>query len=84
MIDAKGKYSEVRIGRNVTKRNVPQFVVKGGTWFAARVIDDCSYSLLGCTVSPGFDFSDFTLAKRKDLIRKFPQHEDIIMQLTRK
>jgi uncharacterized protein len=81
-ITAEG-YSKVIIGRNLAEGEVPQFVVPGGTWFAATVINPNGYSLVGCTVSPGFDFADFELAGREDLISKFPQHNGIIMQLTR-
>ena len=36
-----------------------QVVIKNHTWFAAEVISKRSFALSGCTVSPGFDFSDF-------------------------
>jgi predicted cupin superfamily sugar epimerase len=39
--------------------------------------------LAGCTVSPGFDFRDFELASRIELVEKFPQHKKIIEKLTR-
>jgi predicted cupin superfamily sugar epimerase len=38
---------------------------------------------VGCTVYPGFDFNDFELAKRDDLIKLFPKHQTIITELTR-
>ena len=36
------------------------YVVKANTWFAMR--SSGSYSLIGCTVAPAFDFKDFELA----------------------
>ena len=44
--------------------------------------DDEEFALLGCTVSPGFDFHDFVLAKQEELTPMFPQHEKIIAELT--
>ena len=58
-------------------------VVKAGNWLAAEVTQKDSYSLVGCTVSPGFEFDDFELAKREELISLHPQHRNIIEKLTR-
>jgi predicted cupin superfamily sugar epimerase len=41
------------------------------------------YTLVGCTVAPGFDFADFELADRKELIAAYPAHAAIIESLTR-
>jgi len=41
------------------------------------------FSLVGCTVAPGFDFEDFELAKRDELTRLYPQHRALIHSLTR-
>jgi predicted cupin superfamily sugar epimerase len=38
---------------------------------------------VGCTVSPGFDFVDFEMAKRPDLLQQFPQHSQLIKEFTR-
>lgn len=37
----------------------PQILVPGGVWQAARVVAGGSYSLVGTTMSPGFDFADY-------------------------
>ncbi|HNW97287.1 MAG TPA: cupin domain-containing protein [Bacteroidales bacterium] len=83
IISPEGEYSKIIIGRNIENGQVPQFIVKGGNWFAADIINDDDFTLLGCTVSPGFDYNDFELAKRNELIEKFPQHKKIIAELTR-
>lgn len=41
------------------------------------------FSLVGCTVAPGFDFADFELAKQNDLLQIYPQHQTLISSLTR-
>jgi hypothetical protein len=87
IISPTGEYSKTVIGNNVLANERPQIVVKGGSWFAADVInvtnETTAYSLVGCTVSPGFDFNDFDLAKQKELVELFPQHKIIIEKLTR-
>ncbi|MFT5435541.1 MAG: putative cupin superfamily sugar epimerase [Ulvibacter sp.] len=70
------------IGRDLLKGEVPQFVVPGGCWFAAEVINKNSYSLVGCTVSPGFSFDDFELKSRKELSSLFPDKKEVISKLT--
>lgn len=40
------------------------------------------FALLGTTVSPGFDFNDFHLADRYDLLKKFPLQKPLITRLT--
>lgn len=83
MITPSGEYSETIIGRDIEKGQVPQFAVPGESWFAAEVVNRNDYSLVGCTVSPGFDFNDFELPKREELLTLFPQHKEIIIKLTR-
>ena len=65
LISPEGEYSAVVLGNNILKGEVPQYIVKGGDWFAAEVLEEDSYTLVGCTVAPGFDFADFVFQKEK-------------------
>ena len=60
-----------------------QHVVPAGTWFGALPAPGSAFSLVGCTVSPGFEFSDFELGIRDALLAQFPQAPELIEQLTR-
>lgn len=60
-----------------------QIAIPADTWFAAENIDTCQSSFVGCTVSPGFEFTDFQLADRDELLTLYPQHRIIICKLTR-
>ena len=83
-INEKGELSEMTLGPDFDKSMKYQFAVPSETWFAAKVTKPDGYTLVGCTVSPGFDFDDFELGRREDLIQRFPQHEEIIKLLTKK
>jgi len=83
MISENGDYICVHIGRDIENGEFLQYVVPGGVWFASRVKDNAEYSLLGCTVSPGFDFADFILPNTAEMTKMFPQHASIINELTR-
>ncbi len=57
-------------------------IIKAGNWFASKVAEGSEYSLVGCTVSPGFDFADFELAEKDALIKKYPTHGEWIKMLS--
>lgn len=83
IISKGGEYSQVTIGSNFEKGEVPQFVVHAGDWFASEVSVKDGYALAGCTVSPGFDFEDFEMARRDNLLNEFPEFSTVIRRLTR-
>ena len=74
----------VQLGDNLDNNEHIHYVIKGNTWFAAEINDKSSYSLIGCSVSPGFDFKDFNLGSKSELKKIYPQHEFIIDKLCRK
>ena len=82
MISDNGVHTQHIIGRDFSNNETPQFIVPGGYWFAAEVIQEDNFSLVGCTVSPGFDFEDFELKSREELVDMFPEHIKIITKLT--
>ncbi len=83
MIDSTGKQSTVVLGSDASGGEVFQAVVPTGSWFGAAVNDPASFALVGCTVAPGFDFHDFELGNRNELLSKFPQHHNLILWLTK-
>lgn len=48
------------LGPDIDEAQVPQLVVPPGAWQAARSLG--AYTLVGCTVAPGFEFSKFEMA----------------------
>ncbi len=71
------------LGNDITKGELFQFVVPANCWFASRPGPKSNFSLVGCTVSPGFDFADFELADANELVKMYPQHDEIIRELCR-
>ena len=82
-IDKVGEYHIQKIGMDIENGEIPQFVVPANCWFASKVKNGGVYSFVGCTVSPGFDFADFELAKRAELVKKYPKYVEEITGLTR-
>jgi predicted cupin superfamily sugar epimerase len=83
VIEPDGGYSEIQLGSDPDAGDLLQAVVKAGRWFASRVRDPGSFALAGCTVAPGFDFADFEMGNRAELVRLYPQHRSLIESLTR-
>ena len=83
ILDKNGARSDLHLGRDIDRGEALQAVVPAGSWFAAAPDQADSFSLVGCAVSPGFEFTDFTLAERRDLIAKFPRHRELITRFTR-
>lgn len=83
VINARGEYQLLRLGPDPDKGHVFQAVVPAGCWFAASLEVPGSYSLVGCTVSPGFNFADFELATRAQLLTSYPQFSAVILRHTR-
>jgi len=71
----------------------PQALAPGGRWMGARVAPPApeaetapaagpDWALVGCVVSPGFEYDDFEAGNREALLRAYPQAADHIRALT--
>ena len=61
-----------------------QYVVKRNTWFGAfpHTNEKYKFSIVGCTVSPGFEWLDFEIGNQDYLLNKYPLAESVIKKLT--
>jgi uncharacterized protein len=84
IIGIDGELYNVKLGKNIENDERFQAVVKSGTWFAASVDDVTAYSLVGCTVSPGFDYQDWRLGDVEELNKLYPRHKSTIEKYTRR
>lgn len=80
ILDAFGHHEHI-VGNDLEKGYLPQFLVPKNTIFGSTVLEKNSFSLVSCVVSPGFDFADFELFKKDELLEAYPMHKDIIQKL---
>ena len=59
-----------------------EMCIRDRCWFVAVPVDENGFSLVGCSMAPGFDFDDFELANRKELTKEYPQHTHLITRFT--
>jgi hypothetical protein len=71
------------LGSDLAAGQHVQVVVPAGVWQGARLIGDGKVALLGCTVTPGFDFADYGNATYAELAEKWPEQAKRIRKLTR-
>jgi len=81
MISPKGEFITEQLGLDIENNEKPQVLVPKDYIFGSAM-NNKGYALVGCMVSPGFEFKDFELFKRNELIEKYPQHQQIILKLT--
>ena len=55
-----------------------QVLIPAHSEFAAEVIDQAGYVLMGCVVTPGFDFEDFRMLKKEVMLGKYPGYAELI------
>lgn len=83
IVSPEGTIERETLGNDVVRGQSPQVRVPRGYWQGLRLRPGGEYALLGATVSPGFDFADFEMGDRKELLGQFPNLADEILGLTR-
>jgi len=82
IIHSDGEYQNILLGNRPEAGERFQAMIRAGAWFGAVLNDPAAYALVGCTVAPGFDFRDFQMGRRDELMRLYPKHQTIIEMLT--
>lgn len=73
----------ITLGADLLKGMVPQVVVPKGVWQGARLKSGGTFALLGTTVAPGFEYTDYEAGNRDELMTIYPQYSDLIIALTK-
>ena len=81
IINNQGELEEKILSDSIDKGQF-QVIIPAGEWFSAKLSKINSFALMGCTMSPGFEYDDFELADRNILTKEFPQYKDIIRKMT--
>lgn len=76
-----GSHRVVKLGTNLAAGEVPQLVVPGGVWQGSRLIAGGAYALLGATMAPGFDYTDYADGHHEDLATRYPAVAAMIAEL---
>jgi predicted cupin superfamily sugar epimerase len=71
------------LGPNLAAGQHIQLVVPAGVWQGTRLVGEGKAALLGCTVTPGFDFADYRSGSYEELAKKWPTEAERIKALTR-
>jgi predicted cupin superfamily sugar epimerase len=72
----------VRIGNRLAEGERPQVVVPRGVWQGSRLVPGGAWALLGCSVSPGFEFEDYETGIREELLAAWPAFRELLCELT--
>lgn len=84
MIHPDGTYEAKKLGLNIENGEQPQVIVEKNTIFGSSVDDPDTFGLVGCMVSPGFDFADFELFTQDELLTTYPLHKEVIERMAYK
>ena len=78
-----GSARTVILGNDLAGGQHPQLIVPKHVWQGSRLVPGGQVALLGCTVSPGFDYADYETGEREKLVRQYPEASELITVLTR-
>ena len=78
-----GSARTVTLGSDLAAGQHPQLIVPKHVWQGSRLVPGGKLALLGCTVSPGFDYADYETDREAPLSLQYPQFAELIRQLTR-
>ena len=79
-----GKGKQVLLGTDLKGGMLPQVLIPAGIWQGARLVPGGTFALMGTTVAPGFEYTDYQSGSRKELINLYPEFKELIIALTRK
>ncbi len=80
-ITQEGKLIHHKLGNDLENGEAFQILIKAGNWFGSRCEIENGFSLVACTVAPGFDFEDFEMAKKEELIANFPAYAKLLKEM---
>lgn len=78
----KGNGKKIILGSDLLAGQQVTVTVPHGHWQGCRLVPGGNYALMGCTVSPGFEYQDYRHGIRSDLMNQFPSFKDSITALT--
>ena len=83
VLDPDGAHHVLRLGANLAAGERPVVTVPVDYWQAAEIPEGTPFAFGTNVCAPAFSYEEFTIARREDLLRDFPDHADLIIRLTR-
>jgi predicted cupin superfamily sugar epimerase len=77
-----GRGEIIRIGNRLDQDERPQVLAPRNVWQGSHLVPGGAWALLGCTVSPGFEFEDYETGTRACLCAEWPRFTQLIHSLT--
>jgi uncharacterized protein len=82
-LNPDGSSAVFTLGKDLAAGQQVQLTVPAGVWQGTQLIGEGKVALLGCTVTPGFDFADYRSASYAELVAQWPGEGERIRALTR-
>jgi predicted cupin superfamily sugar epimerase len=83
LLSPNGRAEVTVLGQDLARGQRVQHVAPRDTWQGTRLVPGGRWALLGTTMAPGFDVSDYEAGERERLIAAYPQEGARIVALTR-
>lgn len=77
VIDTDGKLHV----HNLSPESEMQVIIQPEQWFSAEIPSKQGFTLVGCAVAPAFSFENFELADKKELLKQYSQHSELIERM---
>jgi len=81
VINEEGVYDVMELSDRETGNL--SIAIRAGLWFAAATPSAYGFTLVSCAVAPGFEFAEFEMAVKQEMIAKYPQHALLLDKLCR-
>ena len=72
----------ITLGHKINEGQKVQIIVPKGTWQGTFLKEGGSFALMGTTMTPGFDFSDYTGGIMESLLQQYPDQKELIKRLS--
>jgi predicted cupin superfamily sugar epimerase len=83
VLDPDGAHHVLPLGTDLAAGERPMVTVPVNYWQAAELPERASFAFGTNVCAPPFSFEEFSIARREDLLREFPDHRELIIRLTR-
>lgn len=81
-LSPEGPLKRIILGKNIFSGEQLSYIFPKGHWIGARPLIKSTFSLVSCVTCPGFTFLDWEKGERDKLVQKYPNFQQLIIDLT--